>query len=304
MVECRANPGANQSGAGAVRLCDRRMVNRRHARRGFTLIEAVVTFTAIAIVTSLLLVGVSSVVRTSRISAEQNYLRTLSQAIVAFKNEYKFYPPLLRDVRSVAGAYVDEDPLDTGSVPPRMRLAGDTGSGDRLANVAAFLRSDPNTDLDAPRFSTRSLAVYLGGVMGASVDGFDGDGMASPLEDGTFAQDRRRRAPFLDLTKDSFRLQRTAPTANTPQATQLNDRWLTPIRYYRWEPRRLAAGTLQGGQVDTVNSRWPAAVGNPANNAALRAARFAVVSAGPDRRINDQDPDAPENRDNIVEFGQ
>ena len=62
-----------------------------------------------------------------------------------------------------------------------MRILGDTGDGGLSARL--YMR-----DPVAPRFSTRSLPIFLAGCLDKQYDGVDGTGFFKPSEDGVFAR--------------------------------------------------------------------------------------------------------------------
>ena len=67
--------------------------NSTRSRAGFTLIEILVTIAIIAILVSLLVVGVMKVIGTGPEAQNRNDILQSSTALTNFKNKYKFYPP-------------------------------------------------------------------------------------------------------------------------------------------------------------------------------------------------------------------
>jgi hypothetical protein len=181
-----------------------------------------------------------------------------------------------------------------------------------------------NGQPDNTRYSVYSLPIYILGTLQKKYDGVDGPGFTKPDTDGVFARAGSVTQPLFDVSRRPDRLVRDPRPGVTggeddPQCRQVFvDRWNNPIRYYAWLPTFHKAGTATPSVYSTPTPpgnnttlakeirsyNVPPAVGNPLTNTVLRNARAAIVSAGPDGLINDNDPDAPENRDNIVEVIQ
>nr|WP_145035090.1 type II secretion system protein [Caulifigura coniformis] len=83
-------PAAVQSAAGEPATeCSR----GRSARRGFSMVELLIVITIIAILVSLLLVGVQAAVGRARVATVVSELKNLEQAIKAFESEFGMQPP-------------------------------------------------------------------------------------------------------------------------------------------------------------------------------------------------------------------
>lgn len=193
-------------------------------------------------------------------------------------------------------------------------------------------RLNPGSTLDGRyfadrRFSEYSLAYYLIGALPAAVDGFDGPGMLAPSADGTFSRPgmtntrstriasgspARVYTPYIDVSRNAPRLDvslepRVAGEPAYPFRYRLIAPNGKPYRYYRWEPRSAADIAAQGtvnkwdfylptpadapeDEVDKLNV--PSILGNPRENAEIRGAEFAILSAGPDTYYGDMPMEA------------
>jgi len=233
----------------------------------------------IIILAGLIFVAVATGLRTAREATERQFVRNISTGVEQFKQAFKFYPPLVDDTT----------PLDTAT--KRILVQGDTGDGGLAA--LQYLQNPAQ-----PRFSERSLPIFLAGVLGQEYDGVEGSGFLAPQPDGQFAKSGPRTDPFLDTSRDAERLARTG--GDTIPAYR--DRWNGAIRYYRWEPTKYPKGHPQFGETSSGNA--PVLFGDPAGNAKLRDGGFAIVSAGRNQRIANSPPTADDNLDNIVELAQ
>jgi len=248
-------------------------------RRGFTLVEALVTFAIVIILAGLIFVAIGPAIRTARQSAQTQVLRSLKLGVDQFKQQFGFLPPLVNG----------EDPFVVLSANQRrLRLLGENPADP--IGVLKFLRYELNPQ--AQRYSESSLPFYLMGNLGKDVGGVDGPGYNTPEQDGSFSLLGPRHEPLYDT-------QETA-TDGPGAARSIRDRWNTPIRFYRWQPARFARGTAQAGQVDLMNTYVPRAVGYWLSNPAVRSAGYAIVSLGADGRTDDRRPDAAGNPANLA----
>ncbi len=176
------------------------------------------------------------------------------------------------------------------------------------------------------RFSEHSLAYYLVGALPTAVDGIDGPGMLAPNQDGTFSKPgptntrsariqsgspARVYTPFVDIGRNAPRLDisleaRVAGEPAYPFRYRLIAPNGKPYRYYRWD-RRTAADIQEQAKVQNPVIKWdfylptpddapedeidklniPSILGNPRDNAGLRDAEYAILSAGPDGYYGD-----------------
>ncbi len=269
-------------------------------RRGFTVIELSIVVLIIAVVATIAFVTFGRAIRGGREAGERLFLSNMKVAVEQFKQDHGFLPPLVNDNIAAVGEFRLDSPLDRNTQQPLVR---DT----------AFLRGEVQPN--APRWSVFSLPFYVMGVMGSAQDGIEGPGFTKPLDDGSFSRSGRKYDSYFDMGRDPARIRRN-PTATLGQSeVVVIDRWgkvssntswlpLNTIRYYRWEPRFVPTGLPNAGTVQNYNV--PKVVGLPNLNEELRTAGFAIVSKGPDGRINDNPPTqgAPENADNLVEVGR
>ncbi len=293
------------------------------AARAYTLVEGVIVLAIVAILAALVFVAVGSVVRTVRANLEAQLLRTVRLAVDQFRQEHGFYPPLLDDRARSSNGGVEAIPATTDVNPDgRLVLASEQfarGSDDPAEQLhEQYLRFElaaPNE----PRWSTRSLPAYLFGGLGERVDGSRLAGSGKPSPDGTFDLAGRKFPPVLDAAPFTRRLVGAKfDTANNSvraiDCGLLTDRWGGPIRYYRWSPtlhRRDGGASgfdlrvwpvfpVNASQPNTIVPNDPArageirsynvspAVGDAAEEPALRRAQYAIVSAGPDGLFGDE----------------
>lgn len=94
----------------------------RARRLGFTLIELLVVMGIIAVLASLLVVGVGAATRRAQKGKTATLLTSLSQAISRFKSDNGYYPPVLGDPRSLSAGgaalgWAANLPFSTGPAP-------------------------------------------------------------------------------------------------------------------------------------------------------------------------------------------
>ena len=260
----------------------------------------------IAVIATIAFVTFGRAIRSGRESGERMFLNSLKISVEGFRQDQGFLPPLVNDnLQPVTELRLDV-PIDRNSQQP-------------LVRDAAFLRGETNPT--APRWSVFSLPFYLTGVMGAAQDGIDGPGMTRVNDDGTFSRSGRKYDAYFDSAKDPARFRRN-PTANLGQTeVVMVDRWgkntsttswfpflPNTIRYYRWEPRFHPAGTPNAGQPimlqDGTIASVPKVLRGSVDQVDFKTAGFAIVSKGPDGRIDDNDGAAAANADNLVEVGR
>lgn len=196
-----------------------------------------------------------------------------------------------------------------------------SGTGADSIEIPGSGAWNPDRAWDDRRYSKFALSYYLTGIGTRLLDGVEGPGYARPQLDGFFVgvafqigSSRDRYEPVIEGDKDSLRIltgyfeaeeypehNLSAPVDPEPADSNAAfvDPWGRAIRYYRWEAGRLEAGRLvvETGLdlnippvlIDPVLYAGLAnndtdAVGKDLTNGSveLRAARFAVVSAGPD----------------------
>lgn len=299
-----------------------RSTHRGSPARAFTLLEVLLVVVILTVMAALLFVAIGAAVRTVRRSAEQQYVRSLATAVEQYKQSAGVVPPLVADGPGDADGPLVITPV--AGQPARPRLKGEN-NGD-LAPVVRFLRYETDaTAGNRARFSEYTLSIYILGVLGKKYDGVDGPGFTKPDSDGVFARAGSVTQPLFDTSRHPERVIRD-PRVSDPVGSEddraartlLVDRWGTPIRYYAWLPtfHKTGAGLPSTFSYPTPPANnaalakevrcynVPPGVGNPLSTPELRSAKAAVVSAGPDRLINDTDPDATENQDNIVEVIQ
>lgn len=254
------------------------------AGRGFTLVEVVFVVTIIIVLMALTAVTVGRSVRAARVASERQYILSLRIGVEHFKSTFGFLPPLVTGFSPTGGPAVAP-----ASVP----------GGPILSGRSPF-----------------SLPIYLLGTMGAAYDGYDGLSQGTPREDGTWDTSAPANSAVFDLSRDPTRLRAAAG----PGGKVINDRWVRPIYYYRWEPSiqpRFVNGLPNPLAGEVISDNIPPALfdlsektwaQNINTGQALRSGAFAIVSGGADGLIYDGPSTNPLwralNADNIVEVGQ
>jgi prepilin-type N-terminal cleavage/methylation domain-containing protein len=315
----------------------------RAARRGVTLIEMLVVMSIIILLLSAVLLAFGPAIRYVRAESERQTLRTIAQALENYKQVNGFLPPLVQDgpdPNRTPGNAPIVDPPGPAAPQPNIKGADLVAPPGGQGGTGGFLRYEASADsagsdnvtLQASTYVTRSsiysLPIYLLGSADQTVDGVAGYGSNNVDASGRFLLGVGNNKPMLDTAKFAERLQRrtreNAVTQNVDRFVIL-DRWGTPIRYYRWLPTvhqannpgspvvwRFPDGSAVPAnntslvrETRTPNTPWPLGDPKDVTNALLRGASAAVVSAGPDRQIDDGVPfDQGVNADNIVELVQ
>lgn len=311
-------------------------MNRRHAhggqfswsaRRGFTLLEMIVSILILGILAGLVIVGASHVVKLAKSTTVAQQSRTIAQAIEHFKTETGILPPLVRDqqtpgspvvVTSGQDVYVNVVRFDKGATDPDTMFLRGMGTPPAPAPTAAdpFGASSPDR-----RYSERSLAIYLMGAMDTldvsnvlPMDGVKGLGLYKPYADGHFdvplsvikhakdpANNPSVRAgqtfgPYVNVSSGKVTLKDT-----DEHNVQLVDPNGVPYRYYRWvhtPPTGSNPPTVRDLNVPLLVGRdatLPAFAGvvvppdrDVNRNPALRTAAWAVVAAGRNKAFGDE----------------
>jgi type II secretory pathway pseudopilin PulG len=298
---------------------------RQHVR-AFTLLEVLASVFVIILLVGLLLFGVNRAITFAKRSGERQALTTMSIAITAFKDQFGFVPPLVKDVeavtvrggRTVISVYQPSDP------------------DDRL-----FLRTQQNppeaTDsnpFDDTRYSEFSLGFYLSGSCEAKllstssstipVDGVPGLGFMTPNADGSFdlpadyyrvtndGVTRRltggKTESLLDLSGKAIKLAPFKVTGRDEPFSKLVDAQDVPYRFYRWIQGKPSVTNPAQLVVESVfDYNIPSLVGytidptlNPdmkidpqfslEEGVKLRSATWAIVGAGPNKAFGDESP--------------
>jgi prepilin-type N-terminal cleavage/methylation domain-containing protein len=270
-------------------------VFRSTRRRGFTLVEASIVIIIIGVLAGIILTALGHARKTARLRAEQQFVASMKQAVDQFKSQFGVVPPLVDDAAPF---------LDAGAFK-RVNLLGSSQSDPTRLSKFLSREVDPTTK----RYSELTLPLYLLGAGSAKIDGVEGLGFTEVERNGQFSRKGRQIPAMVTVDKELLRFK--GDSVNDGASARLYDLFKPvtdparpAMRYYRWEPKfhpNTAAPDLRG-KIEDYNV--PAAVGDPTKNPELRNATWAIVSAGPDRLIDDTDPNATANKDNIVEIGQ
>lgn len=325
--------------------------------RGFTIVELLIVIAVIILLLSILIVAVNAATRTAQSANTLTLMNSMKQALVRFKADIGYYPPLFGPLPGLGfgGSSPDflrqlfppPDPALPASYPERIQ---DWWSS---AAMAEYLLGYGEGRYDGYGYVDLGETPTLGirdpgpdGVWGAVTN------PSPPPGDGSLGArnpplDGKVYGPYLEL-KDERLLGSTNgtfdPASGNPRVffpgdgnynpdhpKIIVDYWGNPIRYYR---KVYPAGALQsvyrsfnpadhtptlsdvfvlrpfdlkpGSAIDGIPDQNPNIPGGDTSiTHALRTAEFALVSAGPDRALEqDVRRDAKEfNKDNIVELG-
>lgn len=245
------------------------------SRRAFTVIELSIVLVIIALVAGILIVGVRHALIGARLASERQFVTTLRMGVEQFKEQFKVLPPL-----------VDDDTAITAS-PFEVPIAGFV-LGDNQS-VLKFLTLQ--SDADEPRYSERTLPLYLMGAGNKEIDGVEGMGFTAVERNGQFSKRGKPFEPYFAADREQTRI---VTSGARGEDTKLYDKFLrprgVPIRYYRWLPtyydrNNVVAGSQVG---DVKGHNVPFAVGDPASNGMLRDAEYAVISAGQNNAFGDE----------------
>lgn len=259
--------------------------NRRGGMRaGFTLMEMLLALLVLFVLMGLLISGARLATGAARRAADRAAAAGLRQAVVHFRQQMGFIPPLVMDLGpppNFAGG-----PL-VGTAPdrrPQVYLLSDP-------NHLAFLRTPFPPQVWDPRFSIYSLAYYVVGVL--EEDGVPGPGFRAVRRDGSFERQGRTFDPLFDTSRGASVAELSPAGAGR---IVLRDRNGVAFRYYRWEHGNAATGEVNS----LADLNVPLMVGDPAEQIHLRTATFAVVAAGPNGLFGNEHqlpPDHPQYMD-------
>lgn len=245
------------------------------SRRGFTVIELSIVLVIIALVAGILIVGVRHALIGARLASERQFVTTLRMGVEQFKEQFKVLPPLVDD----DGAFS----AGTFEVP----IAGFVLNDNQSVLKFLSLQSRPND----PRYSERTLPLYLMGAANKEIDGIEGMGFTAVERNGQFSKRGKAFEPYFSADREQTRV---VTSGSRGEDTRLFDKFLrprgVPIRYYRWLPtfydrNNVVAGSQVG---DIKDHNVPFAVGDPAKNGVLRDGEYAVVSAGQNNAFGDE----------------
>lgn len=287
--------------------------NRNTRRRGFTLVELLVSIVVVGVLLGLLITGLNAAGLFARRSADQQTLNSIATATTQFETTFDFVPPLVYDGVEMGpgsalmrGAFSNAGPVYTAG--PR-RLVNVYKLGD--ASARSFLMGGSvnagNPYADA-RYSKFSIPIYLMGSMPADVDGVEGPGMVTPARDGSWkgvgdamTSGDQPFDPFMEGGRTSARLSPNyfdpmeaaelggSTPSNMNNRDALVDRSGKAFRYYRWmhedvvqEPGDLNIPAALVDPLILQASLSDSTVDVTEGDAELRGATWALLGAGGD----------------------
>ncbi|MCZ6611852.1 MAG: type II secretion system protein [Planctomycetota bacterium] len=344
--------------------------DRRYGRklRGFTIVELLIVIAVIIVLLSIVIVAVNAATRTAQSASTLTLMNSMKQALVRFKADIGYYPPVLGRVADpvdrLRELFPPPDPDPPASYQDRIQnwwssaamaeylLGYGNHEQDGYGIVPA---NEPIRDWDQ---ETPPLGIRhpgSDGVWGATQNGMMTGGLDDRMLHGTihgsetapFGIDQGKvYGHYLELKDERLiagvmypggTLQTYFPGDAVPGGLSFEDLpkaivdyWGQPIRYFRQVYRsgdirsvyrsrdpNVPTPTLAdvfvlrpfdlkpGSAIDSV---FADDAGDTSITHALRTAEFALLSAGPDRALDEsarRDPaDKDErNKDNIVEIG-
>lgn len=286
----------------------RQLETRPRRPLGFTVVELMVTIAIIALLISLVSVAFAKARAAAEAASSRQFMQSIKMGLEAFKDEFGYYPPLLRDDLTLADT---EQELEALEYYCSLSLTS------YLVGVNDLNANGRHSVVDGDHYD----------------DGFAGPGFRDPGPDRAWggAQDQLDRESYWD-EKAQYNGGEIAGKVYDPLieikneetlgpyrdrngdivdgAFELRDYWGNPIRYYRsWVGNAYWPGDerdLQPG----YEAAWPAewfgnvsAENREGMRTALRSAPYVLFSAGRDLKVDQDDPDAKVNRDNLMEIG-
>lgn len=317
---------------------ERATIRCRTRRAGFTIVELLVVVGVIATLVAILIVALAAASTRAQAAKTQALMTSISQALATFERDFNYLPPALGS----------EGADNAANRRPFLSPPVFTGAADFSDQAWVDQLQD--------YYSLTTLAEYLIGYDGAAADGVDGNGFRSPGRDRYWnglagggvvtarqpSQTGKIYGPYLELDDNSLlgRVEWDSalgdyivnlpgdPGYSDEANDNLNpltivDYWGAPIVYYPDHPASrvtlaevfvLRPTSVRSGA--EFASPVADASGDSVATVDLRAAKYALFSAGPDKTANRflrfDDPDDPQNQagtawsneDNIVEVGQ
>ena len=220
----------------------------RRIRGGFTIVELLIVTAMIILLLSILVVAVNRASRTAQITNTRALMNSISQALVRFKEDVGYYPPVLEDDRLLS------DIPD----PESFSYAEEVQNWYSITTLAEYLigydwrrydgygsnTDDPNDTSEMPTPGIRDPGPD--GVWGGSVDR-NGDGTID-LDDRNPPTEGKRLGSYLQI-KDERLIASTAGDLDQndnlivffpgeggydpDDPKVITDYWGRPIRYYR-----------------------------------------------------------------------
>jgi type II secretory pathway pseudopilin PulG len=248
-------------------------------RGGFTLVEILFSILIVFMLMGLLIAGIHYAMKTTRGTLDRQAVAALKIGVDQFKQEFGFFPALVKDM--------GDDPLNPTLADP---LLGTPPSIPRVFALStpadlSYLRGGAGPAPPVPdlRFSIYSLAYYVVGALDKDADGVQGPGFTAPTRDGGFTRKGPVFGPYFDTGRNAKAIY--APDARQGRI-ELRDSGGVAFRYYRWQPD---AGSMPATGLANDFLNVPVIVGDPAEDAELRNAAYAIVGAGKDGLFGDED---------------
>ena len=149
--------------------------------RGFTIVELLIVIAVIILLLSILIVAVNAATRTAQSASTRTLMNSMKQALVRFKADIGYYPPVLGDV----------SPTDFTPDNHDLRKLFDPRGEDLIAGTADDIlplmpdgSPNPNYSLNVQAwYSVATPADYLIGYGNDQQDAYDGLGIRHPGPD-------------------------------------------------------------------------------------------------------------------------
>lgn len=246
-------------------------------RKGFTVIELIISIAVIAVLITLVVIGVQAVKKRAGGLIDATSVDQVFTGVKQFKQEVGFLPPVVKEFAgggsSVEQMIIRQAPLPWTALftleppepprPARHRI----GVYSRGSNAQFFKGDDPlyvgptpGNFLQDNRFSQLTLAYYVASQLefgynttltDVPVDGIAGPGMYKPEKGGIFdvpesmlkgtPADRKRQGkvygPYVEAAGKSVKVETDTATDASGRDVTVRDRNGVPIRYYYWLPK-------------------------------------------------------------------